>query len=78
MTSQRQTEDDQPVNNSEEEAEGVDTSLSSVSIGERPLCTNSTPSLVMAECACASLIFTSFNDVPSLVCESVYWWMALA
>ena len=25
-------------------------------------------SLVMAECTCASLIFTSFNDVPSLIC----------
>ena len=24
--------------------------------------------LVMAECACASLTFTSFNDLPSLVC----------
>ena len=29
---------------------------------------HNTASLDMAECACASLIFTSFNDVPSLVC----------
>ena len=29
---------------------------------------HSIASLVMAECACASLIFTSFTDVPSLVC----------
>ena len=28
----------------------------------------STASLVMTECTCASLIFTSFNDVPPLVC----------
>ena len=28
----------------------------------------STASLVMAECACASLIFNFFVDVPSLVC----------
>ena len=27
-----------------------------------------TANIVMAECACASLIFTSFNDVPKLVC----------
>ena len=30
------------------------------------LCFYSTAILVLAECACASLIFTSFNDVPSL------------
>ena len=29
---------------------------------------HSTASLVMAECACVSLIFTSLNDVQSLVC----------
>ena len=29
---------------------------------------HSNASLVMAECACANLIFTSFIDVPSLVC----------
>ena len=29
---------------------------------------HSTASLVVAECACASLIVTSFTDVPSLVC----------
>ena len=55
---------------------------------------HSTASLVMAECACASLIFTPFNVVPSLLGvdpkyliwstssitfhSSTYWWMALA
>ena len=29
---------------------------------------HSIASLVMAECACASMIFTSFIDVPFLVC----------
>ena len=29
---------------------------------------HSTASLVMAECSCASLIFTSLNDAPSLAC----------
>ena len=28
----------------------------------------STASLVMAQCTCASLIFTSLNDAPSVVC----------
>ena len=34
---------------------------------------HSIASIVLAECACASLSFTSFTDVPSLVCvESKY------
>ena len=32
---------------------------------------HSIANLVMAECACASLIFTSFTDVPSLVCVAL-------
>ena len=37
-TPQRHSEDDQFADNSEEDAEEVRTSLSSVSVGRRPLC----------------------------------------